>query len=75
MLVLSRKKEESIVIGNNIRVTVLEIRGNRVRLGIEAPASVAIRRQELRAFANCPEPIPAIRQTTEVGSKELILAQ
>lgn len=47
MLVLSRKKGESIVIKNNIVVTVFEIRGNLVRLGIEAPAEVSIHREEV----------------------------
>ncbi len=48
MLVLSRKKNESIVIDGNIVVTVLQVHGNRVRLGIEAPADVGIHRIELR---------------------------
>jgi carbon storage regulator len=47
MLVLSRKLNESIVINGDIRVTVVGIRGNHVRLGFEAPESVGIFRQEL----------------------------
>jgi carbon storage regulator len=47
MLVLSRKLNESIVIGDHIRVTVVGIRGNHVRLGIEAPGDVSIMREEL----------------------------
>lgn len=47
MLVLSRKQQEGIVIDQQIRVTVLEVRGNRIRLGIEAPSAVSIRRTEL----------------------------
>ena len=47
MLVLSRKVNEEIVIDGDIRVTVLEIQGNRVRLGIAAPEQVAIRRGEI----------------------------
>ncbi len=47
MLVLSRKPNESIIINGNIRVTVVGIRGSHVRLGIEAPESVAIFREEL----------------------------
>lgn len=47
MLVLSRKKGEKIVIGGGIVLTVTEIRGDRVRLGIEAPNAVSIHRQEV----------------------------
>ncbi len=47
MLVLSRKLNETIVIDGNIRVTVVGIRGNQIRLGIEAPKNLAIVREEL----------------------------
>ena len=47
MLVLSRKTSESIQIADSIEVTVLEVQGNRVRLGISAPANIVIRRSEL----------------------------
>ena len=49
MLVLSRKQKESIVINGNIVVTVVGIRGDRVRLGIEAPREIAVHRQEVQA--------------------------
>jgi len=47
MLVLSRKKNESIVIADTITVTVVEIRGDKVRLGIVAPRDVPVHRQEV----------------------------
>jgi len=47
MLVLSRKKNESVIIHDNITVTVIEIRGDKVRLGIEAPKDVSVHRQEV----------------------------
>lgn len=47
MLVLSRKKNESIVINNDITVTVVEIRGDKVRLGIVAPKNIPVHRQEV----------------------------
>jgi carbon storage regulator len=47
MLVLSRKKNESIVINNDITIVVVEIRGDKVRLGIEAPKEVPVHRQEV----------------------------
>jgi carbon storage regulator len=51
MLVLSRKRNETIIINGDIRIMVVDIRGNQVRLGIEAPDSVGILRQELCAGA------------------------
>ena len=47
MLVLSRKKNESIVINNDITVTLIEVRGDKVRLGIVAPSDVPVHRQEV----------------------------
>ncbi|HET6326150.1 MAG TPA: carbon storage regulator CsrA [Planctomycetaceae bacterium] len=47
MLVLSRKKNESIVIDENIVITIVEIRGDKVRLGIEAPKEIPIHRSEV----------------------------
>ena len=47
MLVLSRKRDESIVIGNNIVVTIVDIRGDKVRLGISAPPEVPVHRKEV----------------------------
>jgi carbon storage regulator len=47
MLVLSRKRDERIVIGENIVITVVEVRGDKVRLGIEAPTEVPVHRQEV----------------------------
>ena len=47
MLVLTRKSEEAIKLGDSITVTVIEIKGNKVRLGIDAPTGVRIYRQEL----------------------------
>jgi len=47
MLVLARKLNESICIGDDVRVTVLQIRGGRIRLGIEAPTRIRVRREEI----------------------------
>ena len=47
MLVLSRKRNEKIVIGDNITIAVVEIRGDKVRLGITAPEEVSVHRQEV----------------------------
>lgn len=47
MLALSRKVNESIMLGNNIEITVLEIKGDQVKIGVNAPKSVPIYRREL----------------------------
>jgi carbon storage regulator len=47
MLVLSRRKDEKLVIGDNIELTVIEIRGDSVKLGISAPRDIAIYRSEV----------------------------
>jgi len=48
MLILTRKVGETIVINDTIRVTVLQIKGNQVRIGIEAPKNVSVHRQEIQ---------------------------
>jgi carbon storage regulator len=55
MLVLTRKAGERIVIADNIVVEVLEVQGNRVRIGIQAPQGVPILREELLANRRGPE--------------------
>lgn len=47
MLVLSRRKEEVINIGDDIKLTIVEIRGDKVRIGIDAPKHVQVHRQEI----------------------------
>ncbi len=54
MLVLSRKLGEKIIIGDNISITIIDIDRGKVRLGIEAPRSVPVYRQELLATAAPP---------------------
>lgn len=47
MLALSRKKDEAIVVNNNIEITILEIKGDQIKIGITAPKSVPIYRKEV----------------------------
>ena len=47
MLVLSRQRDESIIIGDNVVVTVVDVRGDKVRLGIEAPREIPVHRREV----------------------------
>ncbi len=73
MLVLSRKKNESIVINDDITIVVVEIRGDKVRLGVEAPKEVPVHRKEVfdaikrnESLQSPEEPVPP---GTETGSE------
>lgn len=59
MLVLSRKRNEQIVIDDQITVKIVEIRGDKVRLGIDAPRDVSIHRQEVRDAIEAEQHKPA----------------
>jgi carbon storage regulator len=63
MLVLSRRVGEEIVIDGNIRVTVVEVQGNRIRLGITAPPEVAVHREEVHRRCASFEVAPDFRVT------------
>lgn len=60
MLVLSRQRDESIVIGDNVVVTIVDVRGDKVKLGIEAPQEIPVHRQEV---------YDAIRRENEQAAK------
>ncbi|MHC4621298.1 MAG: carbon storage regulator CsrA [Planctomycetota bacterium] len=47
MLVLSRQKDESIMIGDNVEITIVDVRGDKVRLGITAPREISVHRREV----------------------------
>ena len=47
MLVLTRKRDESIIIGDDIKVTIVEVRGDQVKIGIKAPRSISVHREEI----------------------------
>jgi len=65
MLVLTRKINESIIINEEVSVLVVEVRGDRVRLGIEAPKEVAVHRKEVYdAIKETPSDKPKKRQST-----------
>ena len=77
MLVLSRKKNESIVIGDNIVVKVVEVHGNRVRLGIEAPADVVVNRGELQCLLeqdSAKQKSNSARKSSDACRQEMMLA-
>ena len=47
MLVLSRQKDESIMVGDNVEITIVDVRGDKVRLGITAPREIPVHRKEV----------------------------
>ena len=69
MLILSRKKGEAIIIGDNIVVTVADIRGSKVSLGIEAPKDVVVNRHEIdeaiKRSGNSEMKLPEIPSSNE----------
>lgn len=70
MLVLSRKKNESIVINDDITIVVVEIRGDKVRLGIEAPKEVPVHRNEVYEAIRRSESAAADEATQEGQTAE-----
>ncbi len=64
MLVLSRKKDEVIVIGDDIEITVVDVRGDQVKIGVSAPRSVSIHRKEV---------YEAIRQENLAAAKSSVI--
>ena len=60
MLVLSRQRDESIIIGDNVVVTIVDVRGDKVKLGIEAPQNVSVHRREV---------YEAIRRENQLAAK------
>ena len=73
MLIVSRKKNESILIQNNIEVVVLDIQGDKVRIGIEAPNDIKIMRSELLETENVNKEATRLPDKTELKKIKDIL--
>ncbi len=69
MLALTRKVGESIIIGDNIELTVIAVTGDQIKLGIDAPRSVNIYRKEI--FLQIQEENKSAAQTSDAGAKAL----
>jgi len=67
MLVLSRRRDESIIIGNDIKITVIDIRGDKVRLGIAAPITIPVHRQEIYEDIQKEKKVSAAEQAAKVS--------
>jgi carbon storage regulator len=75
MLILTRRVGETVMIGDEVTITVLGVKGNQVRVGINAPKSVAVHREEIYAFRGQPgrgagrDVLPVVRRGSR-GSSE-----
>ena len=70
MLVLSRQKDETIMIGDNIEITVVDIRGDKVRLGINAPQKIPVHRKEVYESIKLEN-----RQAANVSLEDITVAE
>ena len=70
MLVLSRHRDESIMIGDDIVITIVDIRGDKVRLGIDAPQAIPVHRQEVYDAIQRENAQAADLNPTETGESE-----
>ena len=68
MLVLSRQKKESIMIGDDVEITIVDVRGDKVRLGITAPKSISVHRREI--FDAIQREKAGNKEEDEEGNKE-----
>lgn len=75
MLVLSRKLDQSIVIGENVTIKVVRISGNTVKLAIDAPRSVPITRTELLEIAPATDPVPGSNDSVAACGSDSINSQ
>jgi carbon storage regulator len=70
MLVLSRQKDESIVIGDDIEITIVDVRGDKVRLGINAPREISVHRREIYDAIQREKKAGKIGETGKTGKTD-----
>lgn len=70
MLVLSRQKDESIMIGDEVEITIVDVRGDKVRLGITAPKHIPVHRREIYDAIQREKAQKAAAEETQTGSHD-----
>ncbi len=73
MLVLTRKTDESIMIGDDIKITIVEVRGEQVKLGIDAPRSISVHREEVYQEIRRENQRAALAKGVDLGSLDSVL--
>lgn len=73
MLVLTRKIDQSIMIGDGIRIVVVDVRGDQVKIGIDAPRDIAVHREEVYQEIQAENQRAALKRDIDLGSLERIL--
>lgn len=75
MLVLTRKVDQSIMIGDHVRVVVVDVRGDQVKLGIEAPREIMVHRHEVYDEIQAENKRAALKRQIDVGALERALRE
>lgn len=75
MLILSRKTDQSIKIGDDITITIIEIRGDQVKIGVEAPKNVKVFRQEVFNAIKSENAAASVVNTDKIGALSKILGK
>ncbi|HBQ25206.1 MAG TPA: carbon storage regulator [Syntrophomonas sp.] len=75
MLILSRRKGESIIIGDNIEISVVDVQGDIIKIGIDAPRTISVHRKEIydeiqRANLEATQHLPTVEQLKKLQEKE-----
>ncbi|HPT83790.1 MAG TPA: carbon storage regulator CsrA [Limnochordia bacterium] len=75
MLVLTRKVDQSIMIGDNIRIVVVDVRGDQVKLGIEAPRHIMVHRHEVYEEIQAENRRAVLKKEIDVGALDKVLRE